>query len=201
MNLKKLKTKLNNRYKHRIELHAHTKPVSPCSEISPKEMAETYKKLGYDAITITNHFYLSNKLSKEEYINGYLKDFTETKKYGAELGLKVYLGAEIRFAENNNDYLIYGVNENMLQEIYDLLPYGVEKFRNNYKMNDSVFIQAHPMRDGIERIAPELLDGSEVFNMHPYFNARLGLAALYAKRENHSIITAGSDFHHPNQEH
>lgn len=201
MDIQELKNTLLSCYNYKIELHAHTTPASRCSEITPKEMVETYKNLGYDALTVTNHFTVSENLSKADYIDRFLSNFYETKKHGETLGLKVYLGAEIRFTENSNDYLIYGVNKTMLEEIYDFLTGGVENFRNNYLMKDSVFIQAHPMRNGMEKIAPELLDGIEVFNMHPGHNSRVGLAALYAKKYNYSIITAGSDYHHPNRDH
>lgn len=68
-------------------------------------------------------------------------------------------------------------------------------------MPDSVFVQAHPKRDGMEMVNPALLDGIEVFNMHPHHNSRVGLASLYAKENNISVITAGSDFHHQNVSH
>ncbi len=201
MDLQALKTELTSNYKYRIELHAHTSPASGCSQVTPKDMAYTYKSLGYDAVTVTNHFILSDIFSKEEYIERFLNDYNETQKYGDELGLKVYLGAEIRFTENNNDYLVFGVNKSMLEEIYELLPYGVENFRKNYSMKESLFIQAHPMRNGMEAVAPELLDGIEAFNLHPSHNSRVGMSAVYAKKENFSVITAGSDFHHPNKGH
>ena len=201
MNLQELKTKLSLSYQYKIELHAHTTPVSSCSQITPKEMAETYKSLGYSAVVITNHFYRHNEFEKEEFINYYLNDFEQTERYGKELGIKVYLGAEVRFTENNNDYLLYGVDKKMLEEIYDYLPNGIENFRSKYMMPNSVFIQAHPMRDGIKTVDPALLDGIEVFNMHPGHNSRIGLASVYAKENNHFIVTAGSDFHHPNRNH
>lgn len=202
MDLKELKSNLLSRYKYQIELHAHTSPVSGCSQVTPKEMAETYKKLGYDAVAITNHFmYQHNRISKEEYIDAFLYDFEQTKKYGDELGLKVYLGAEIRFTENDNDYLIFGINKEMLLEIYDLLPLGIENFRKTYDMPDGVFLQAHPMRDGMQKVDAALLDGIEVFNLHPGHNSKVGLASVYAKENNFSVVIAGSDFHHPNQRH
>lgn len=202
MNLKELKKELLSEYKYQIELHAHTSPASGCSQISPKEMVSTYKGLGYDAVAITNHFiYQDNNCTKKEYINAFICDFEQTKKYGEEMGIKIYLGAEIRFTENVNDYLIFGINEKMLSEIYDLLPLGVENFRKNYPMPDSVFIQAHPMRDGIKNLDAKLIDGIEVFNMHPGHNSRVGLASIYAKDNDIQIITAGSDFHHPNRKH
>ncbi len=130
-----------------------------------------------------------------------MRDFEETKKHGDESGIKVYLGAEIRFTECDNDYLIFGINKEMLFEIYDLLPFGLENFRKNYAMPNSVFVQAHPMRDGMQTIDTGLLDGIEVFNMHPGHNSRVGIASVYAKANNSSIVTAGSDFHHPNRNH
>ncbi|MBR3767158.1 MAG: PHP domain-containing protein [Clostridia bacterium] len=202
MDIKKLKKELIKEYKYQIELHAHTSPASGCSQISPKEMAETYKNLGYDAVTIANHFvHEYHGLSKEEVIDRFLNDFEETKKYGEEIGIKVYLAAEIRFNENDNDYLVFGVDKKMLSEIYDLLPYGIENFRKTYKIPESVFIQAHPFREGMEKVDPSLLDGIEVYNMHPNHNSKVGLAAVYAKENNFPIITAGSDFHHPNRCH
>ena len=111
MNLKELKNELLSQYKYQIELHAHTFPVSGCSQVSPEEMVTTYKKLGYAAVAITNHFmYQHNRILKEDYINAFLCDFEQAKKHGEELGIKVYLGAEIRFTENNNDYIVFGIN-------------------------------------------------------------------------------------------
>ncbi len=202
MNPKNLKKKLMSKYKHRIELHAHTNPASSCSEVSPKELVRIYKELGYDAITITNHFiYGFAGRNKEDCVNTILEDYKEAEKYGEELGIKVYLGAEIRFTENINDYLIYGVDQQKLGEIYDLLPNGIEYFRKNYDMPRSVFLQAHPFRDGMERVSPDLLDGIEVFNLHPGHNSRVGLASVLALENNHKIITAGTDFHHTQRGH
>lgn len=202
MSLKKLKSKLQSEYKYRIELHAHTSPMSGCSEISPIEMVDTYKKLGYDAVVITNHFiFKHDHRPKEQYIEDFIKNFEETKEYGEKEGLKVYLGAEIRFTENNNDYLVFGVNKEMLYEIYDLLPKGLKNFRKSYPMPNSIFIQAHPMRDGMQPVDTSLLDGIEVYNMHPGHNSRVGQVAVYAKENGKEIITAGSDFHHKNKKH
>ncbi len=202
MELHELKNQLITDYKYRMELHAHTSPASACSQISPKEMVDTYKGIGYDAVVITNHFnYQPSDVSKEDYIDRYLYDFEQTKLYGDQMGIKVYLGAEIRFTDSNNDYLVYGVDRAMLSEIYDLLPLGLENFRKNYSMQGSTFVQAHPMRDGMDEIDSSLLDGIEVFNMHPGHNSRVGMVSVYAKKNNISIITAGSDFHHPGRNH
>jgi predicted metal-dependent phosphoesterase TrpH len=201
MDIHGLKEELLQHYPYRIELHAHTSPASGCSHISPREMVDTYVGLEYSGIVITNHFVYRNDCTKQEYIDTYLADFEETQAYGKERGLTVYLGAEIRFTENQNDYLIYGVDRTLLEEVYEYLPHGVEQFRKAYRMPNSLFIQAHPMRDGIQAVDPAWLDGVEVFNMHPGHNARMGVVSLLAKENPSFIVTAGSDFHHPNRNH
>lgn len=190
-------------YPYRIELHAHTKGISPCSEISPEEMAETYYQKGYDAVVITNHF-ISELLkgeTKEEKLDWYFSGYEETKYAAKKYGLKVFLGAELRFTENHNDYLLYGVDKEILSTCYDYFEKGIESFRNEVKLEKSVFIQAHPFRDGMELVDPTLLDGIEAFNMHPGHNSRIGIATRYAAENNLKIKTTGSDFHHPNRGH
>lgn len=202
MDIKALKNELLKEYKYQIELHAHTSPASSCSQIPPEEMAEIYKGLGYDAVTIANHFIFEYQgLSKEEVIDRFFDNFERAEKKGKETGIKVLLAAEIRFTENDNDYLVFGVTRKMMEEIYDLLPYGIENFRKVYNMPESVFIQAHPFREGMEKVDPKLLDGIEVYNMHPNHNSKVGLAAVYAKEQCFSVITSGSDFHHPGRKH
>ncbi len=202
MDIKALKTQLLNEYRYQIELHAHTSPASSCSQIPPEDMAVIYKNLGYDAVTIANHFiYEYQGLSKNEVIDRFFDNYNKAREKGEEIGIKVLLAAEIRFTENDNDYLVFGVTRKMMEEIYDLLPYGIENFRKSYSMPESVFIQAHPFREGMEKVNPALLDGIEVFNMHPNHNSRVGIASVYAKEQDFSVITAGSDFHHPNRNH
>ncbi len=200
MNRQTLKEELRKTYKYRIEIHAHTCPSSLCSEISADRMAEIYAELGYDAIVLTNHFKHIGD-DKKAYIDQFFQDYETAKEKGKTLGLGVQIAAEIRFAENHNDYLLYGVDRDMLSDIYDLLPYGVENFRKNYKLDRSVFLQAHPFRDGMTEVDPKLLDGIEIFNMHPGHNSRIGIASTYARENGFSLVTAGSDFHHPNKGH
>ena len=199
--MKNLKETLAAEYPCRIELHAHTTPASKCSEITPEQMVQSYKDIGFDALVLTNHFLRKDDMSKEEYIDFYMADYERTREAGERLGLKVYLGTEIRFTENSNEFLIFGVTRSMLEDIYDLLPYGVANFRQQYSMPDSLFIQAHPMRKNSTPVAPELLDGVEVFNTHPHHDSKIGPTALFAQKNKMEIITGGSDFHHPNLNH
>lgn len=198
-----LKEKLLNEYKYRTELHAHTSPASSCSEILPAEMAKTYHEKGFDAVVIANHFYMQmlEDLPKKEAIRRYLKDYEETKAEAQKYGLNVILATEIRFTENNNDYLIYGVDEDVLSMGYDYFEKGIEAFRREVLLPKSVFVQAHPFRNGMIECDPTLLDGIETFNMHPNHNSRVGIAVRYAAENNLKITTAGSDFHHPDRGH
>ncbi len=200
---KSIKDELIKEYKYRIELHAHTRPASPCSEVVPKELVKTYHELGYDAVVVTNHFvkWIFREQTKEEALEGYLKDYEDTCLAAEKYGLKVYLGAEVRFEEYLNDYLVYGVNREILSACYDYFDEGVEAFRREVPLNDSVFIQAHPFRKDMTPVEPEILDGIEVFNMHPGHNSAVGLAAKYARENNFGIITAGSDYHHKDRGH
>ena len=194
---------LKEQYPYRIELHAHTSPVSVCSEVSPKELVEIYAAKGYDAVVITNHFapVTFEGMTKKEAIDYYMHDFEETQKAAQKYNMKVLLGAEIRFEENANDYLIFGVDRDILSKSFDYIPLGVERFRKEIKLNESVFVQAHPFRKGMTLCNPSLLDGIETFNMHPNHNSKVSLAVKYAKENNFAITTAGTDFHHPNLNH
>ena len=200
--IKQTKQLICDTYKYRIELHAHTLPTSPCSEVLPEQLVEIYHKKRYDALVLTNHFIyeLMQHTSKEAAISEYMENFKQTKKAGKKYGMHIFLGAEIRFTENENDYLIYGVDEGILSKCYDYLTKGVEVFRAEVKLDKSVFIQAHPFRNRCSFCRPELLDGVEGFNMHPGQNSRVGLAVRSAG-VNNLIVTAGSDFHHVNRGH
>ncbi len=186
-------------YKYKIELHAHTSPASPCGKVSPEELVERFKKYNYNSIAITNHFMYSENEDEQKKITGYLDDFHRAAKAGEKAGINIILGAEIRFAENNNDYLLYGFEEDELYKINSLLKFGIDNFYRQFKNDKNIIIQAHPFRDGMFRANPESVDGVEVFNMHPHHNSRVALAARYA-REHSLLATAGTDFHDPGYE-
>ncbi len=199
-----IKKALLEEYPYRIELHAHTRPASSCSEISPEEMVKIYSDKGYDAVIITNHFYkdVDEDISyKNAYIDRYVSDYEKAAEAAKKYNIRVFLGAEIRFTENHNDYLLFGVDKELLSICYDYLDRGIKKFRNEVVLESSVFLQAHPFRNGMELVDPALLDGIETFNMHPNHNSRVGQAARYACDSNLKIKIAGSDFHHKNQGH
>jgi len=186
-------------YKYRIELHTHTYPASGDSVITPEEMVQIYAERGFDGVVISNHFYSTPNVGKKEKIARYINDIERAQKEAEKYHIKVYFGAEIRFDENKNDYLVVGMDSDILSVCYDFLPKGLEVFRQEVKLSNSLLIHAHPFRDGMVLMNPELLDGVETFNMYPRQNSRVSFAVRYAKENNISITTPGSDIHYKNQ--
>lgn len=188
------KEQIKKAYPYRLELHAHTSPASSCSQVKPEDVVSIFHDAGYDGIAITNHFY--PKPENPDFLEIYRNDYLKALEAGDRLGIKVYLGAELRFPnQNNNDYLLFGFELSQLDEMYSYMTGTLENFVDKFKTDDMFLLQAHPFRDGMKLGFEKCLDGIEVFNMHPNHNSRVALAAKYAK-ENGKIATAGTDYHH-----
>ena len=108
--------------------------------------------------------------------------------------MNVILGVEIRFAENINDYLVYGISPEDIEYFITLLPHGIENFYKKVKNNRNVILQAHPFRKDMELAPLHAIDGIEVFNMHSRHNSAVAVAAKYA-REHGLLVCGGSDYH------
>ena len=183
----------------KIELHIHTSGFSNCGKLSVEEIVELYSKAGYDAIVITNHFSSGSRRWFEN--NGgvdYLKSYFDTIRQGAELGRKHNLlvlgGFELRFNENSNDYLVYGMTEEMCQDHEKIFAMTPREFKAFADEKGILFYQAHPFRNGITVVAPEALFGIEVLNTHPRHDSRNDIALAWAEKYGlHKI--AGSDCH------
>ena len=116
----------------------------------------------------------------------------------ARFGLTVYLGAELRFYENDNDYLLYGFDPALLAHPHEIMSMGAVAFSDLIRGTDAVLIQAHPFRAGCIPLAPCFLDGIEIYNasprhLHHGHNDRA--LALAASQGPAFIRTAGSDCH------
>jgi hypothetical protein len=64
---------------------------------------------------------------------------------------------------------------------------------------DILIIQAHPFRKNMTLAPENLVDGIEVFNLHPNHNSRVGYASRYAEDLGRCVCTCGTDFHHRGQ--
>lgn len=186
---------------YKTELHAHTCEVSPCADLTAKEVADRYIADGYTSLVITNH-YTENIIQNagetwEERIRYYLAPFYLMKEY-ADKRLNVLLGCELRFTESFNDYLILGLTEEFLISHPDLHLMTLKSFSALAHENGLLIVQAHPFRNGMRIMPPEYLDGIETFNGHRGHDSRNPIADAWAKR--HGLIeTSGTDFHHPHQ--
>lgn len=187
-------------YPYKTELHCHTSGISKCSQISVPEMITTYKFEGYSGIVVTNHFYpwQPSRLGYKKYVEDYIKEYETLSEKGEEHGIKVYLGMEIRFEENENDYLVYGIDEDFIRNAISQKMKTLSDFVSVAKNDKNLILQAHPFRSGMKLMPAELLDGIEVYNMHPNHNSRIGFATKYAEEIN-GVFTCGTDFHHTGQ--
>ena len=125
---------MENIYGYKTEIHAHTKPVSACSAITPEMLVDSYVSVGAHGVTITNH--LNPKWidgDKAELAEKYTADYYAAKKAAEGKDLDVVFGVEIRFPENDNDYLVYGIAPEDTEEIIALIGEGIVGFYKKFK--------------------------------------------------------------------
>ena len=185
-----------NEYGYKTELHAHTNPVSRCSQIPPEDVVKNYASIGCDAVVITNHLNPDWKQGDlAEQAERYLSDYYAAQEFGKTAGVNIILGVEVRFTENYNDYLVYGIEPSDIEKIISYIDRGIADFYREFKNERNLILQAHPFRNKMELAPLEFLDGIESFNCHPGHNSKIGEAARYA-RNNDLIVSGGTDYHH-----
>ena len=198
--IQEIKDRIFADYPYKTELHAHTLPISPCSDFTPEALVEAYLNTGVSAIVLANHFTSARIQSGgRAFVDDFISAYHTFRACAEAKGIKAIFGIELRFAENANDYLILGVEPEDAYEISRYAALGLERFRKEYRREGMLVIQAHPKRDGMTDVPLELLDGIESFNMHPGHNSRPAIAARIANR-NGMIATGGTDFHHKDHE-
>ena len=190
-------------YRFKTELHAHALPISRCSEFVPEALAKVYGKVGVDTLVLTNHFTPSqvDERSKEELTEAYWNCYEDVAQAAEKEGFRAIFAMEIRFRQNSNDYLLYGITKEDLPFLYDAVKDGmdIDEFYRAFHSDRVLIFQAHPYRNGCEPAKSESIDGIEVFNMHPGHNSRVAFAARRA-REDGLLLSGGTDFHHPGHE-
>ena len=183
---------------YKYEIHCHTKEVSRCAQISVEKLIEKYKEAGYSGIVLTDHyspmtFDIPDFFSKKKAIDHYLRAWRIAKKYNDE-NFTVLLGMELRFYATVNDYIIYGVTEEMLYELPFLLSFYIKRASKMLRERGCLFLQAHPFRKLITRANPEYLDGVEVFNGKASEEENTN-AEKWAEEINAPVKISGSDCH------
>ena len=181
------------------ETHCHTSEVSCCGKSTAEEMATAYKEAGYAGIVITDHFekntFQKRCLSQDpqDMVAWYLSGYKNAKKAAQ---CKVLWGIELRFTENMNDYLVYGLTEEQLVDLCrdNVFEWGIKWFSEYAKERDILVFQAHPFRTGMTVTDPYLLQGIEVYNGAGH-DSRNPIAQWWADRYG-LLKIGGSDAHH-----
>jgi len=184
----------------KIDLHVHTSEVSQCGQLPAREIVRLYKEAGYDAIVITNHFERGTAGHFERHgMNDFFKVHKDGLKLaqdaGKEYGILVLGAYELRFNENFNDYLVFGMPDEMAKDYNKLFEMRPREFSKLAQENGILFYQAHPFRNGMVINRPDYLFGIEIHNGHPDHDSRNDIAKMWAEKYNLHMI-GGSDCHH-----
>ena len=185
--------------------HTHTSETSRCGHLPAAEVVDRYVKQGFTGLVVTDHLhpeYLSRIDTQHNWdavMDHYLSGYRASKKRGDEVGFDVILGAELRFPENDNDYLVYGIDEQWLRSNpYMCCMSAVEFFA---KFHDQVLIiHAHPYRDGNKEVFESAVHGAEGINGNPLHENGNELARALCRRHPCFFRLAGSDTHQAGDE-
>ena len=185
----------------KIETHLHTNHTSKCGWLDAAALAEGYEKAGYAAVAVTDHYnrdtfeYLNiDTTCPGDVITPFLEGFRRMEAECAKRGLKVYKGAELRFDESCNDYLLYNYPDELLADPEKIFHLGIAAFAPLAREAGALLIQAHPYRKKCTPAIACYLDGVEVLNCNPRHESRNDRAEEYAAL--HGLLrTGGSDCH------
>ena len=183
----------------RFEIHFHTNESSGCGHVPAAEGVKLYQQEGYSGIVVTDHFAdygqdARQKMDWNTFVDRFMAGYLAAKAEGDACGMAVYLGMELRFIENANDYLVFGITEEFLRSHEWLCEETLASFFKIAAENDLTIVQAHPFRQCCEPANPNYLHGVEIQNCNPRHDSHNDLAEQWAK-ENHLFPTVGSDFH------
>ncbi|MDR1193549.1 MAG: PHP domain-containing protein [Peptococcaceae bacterium] len=184
---------------YKYDIHIHTAETSRCGHLKAAEIVNAYKKLGYAGICITDHlhdFYFDIMEWHDDWqkcIDRFMYGYKLAKEAGDAAGLDVIFGAEIRFTENDNDFLLFGIDEDWLRSRPFVCHVTHREFFHKY--GDSVLIlQAHPYRDKFP-VLSDCIHGLEVANCNPRQKNRNELAVELALSHPELIRVCASDTH------
>ena len=150
---------------YRIETHLHTTYISRCGWLGAEAIMKYYTACGYDAICVTDHYNrecfdyaeidLTTPGSKTQ---AFLQGYHRLKKVSEKYNIRVYAGAELRFDESDNDYLLYGFHDALLADPDRVMREGLAAFAPQYRADGALLVQAHPFRKKCTPAPAEYLD-------------------------------------------
>lgn len=190
--------------KYRYDLHVHTMETSRCGYVKAPEMVKKYKDLGYAGMCVTDHLhdlYISLMDCHDDWqlcVNRYMYGYNEAVKAGKALDMDIIFGIELRFPENDSDYLIFGVDEAWLRRNPYVCHMNHEEFYEKHG-GEVLILHAHPYRY-CDEVFYTCVHGLEIVNCNPRHPNRNELALELAKKNPHLLRVCGSDAHRPGDE-
>ena len=190
---------------NRFEPHTHTAESSKCGRIPAAELVELYHANGYQSLAITDHMhgtFISLLYCFDDWatcVDRFLDGYRRAKVRGDELGISVILAMELRFPANDNDYLVYGIDEAWLYA--HPYPYRTtaEEFFRRYS-EELLIIHAHPFREENKFARQKGAHGVELVNTHLDHDNYNEDTLAYCKERPDLFRVAGSDTHRKKQE-
>lgn len=191
----------------KLETHCHGYGTSGCATTKNDLLIEKYLAAGYGAIILNNHHSKScfeQCLKGENYkekIDDFFRYFEVFKGDCAKVGIKVFLGTEVRVKDprcSGTEYSVIGLKKKTYYEnpiMFELYQKGLFELAEK----DGAFMyQTHPFRQGVLAGNPKYLHGAECFNGHYHHINNNDLAKKFCE-ENNLIKLSGTDFHHEDQ--
>ncbi len=182
--------------KYKTDLHCHTSAESSCASEDYRDTVDKYIREGYTSFVLTNHFTeeMRGDLLHADYVKRYFDEIRRAQKYAAGR-INVIEGVELKLG--NNDYLIFGVSEEILADFPQVFDGILRDAYNYFHSKGCVLIQAHPFRYGMRIVRPVDVDGYEVMNTHHHHDSRNAFARMWAEQVGgkDKILTAGTDHH------
>lgn len=189
---------------YKYDIHVHTMETSRCGYVKAHEFVAKYKALGYDGLCITDHLhdlYISLLDCHDDWqqcVTRFMYGYNEAKKAGDALGMDILFGVELRFPENESDYLIYGVDEAWLRANPYVCRMDHEAFFKKFGRS-VLIIHAHPYRY-CDEVFYDCVHGLEIANCNPRHDSRNPLALQLAREHPALLRLCSSDAHRPGDE-
>ena len=134
---------------YKIETHLHTVYSSRCGHLDAETLVAAYLKKGYRGIIVTDHFNRYNcDWRKADYsrpdhaVTLFQESYHRLLEAAAPHGMKIYKGAEIRFDDSDNDYLLIGYPDWLLHDADRVFKDGLAAFSRRCRQTDALLIQA-----------------------------------------------------------
>ena len=195
---------INGKNYAKFDMHIHTAETSKCGTIAASDLVKTYWDQGYDGFVVTDHLhetYISLQNCRDDWqecVTRFLFGYQEAKRAGDKIGFHVALGAELRFPENDSDYLLYGIDEDFLRANPYLFRTDHASFFRKY--GDKILIvHAHPYRE-CDTVYYDSVHGLEIVNCNPRHDSRNEMALKLAMENPNLYRLCGSDTHRPGDE-